>query len=293
MIKSKRNWALFFLFAALLAAFVLAAGLSGLELKPGEPFILGAQDPSEAPENPLLETGGAGIVRYMGALVALALVLLPVYIIIRLLTPEGRRRLLVELALITAVTMLLYFVTQRAAIEEPLSPEGQGSGFDISELLQGEPTHEFSPSAPLWVEVLSLVSLAVLLSAFAVGVIWYVRRRKTPELTPLQRLAQEAQEAVDQIYLGGDFKDVILRCYAQMSRVLQEERGLRRDIAMTPREFERLLAERGVPHEPVRRLTRLFEEIRYGARQPGQREEQEAVLCLTSIVDYCRAGAAS
>jgi hypothetical protein len=82
-----------------------------------------------------------------------------------------------------------------------------------------------------------------------------------------------------------------MRCYHEMSRVLAEERGLVRGIAMTPREFEVILAEKGLPQQHVRTLTQLFEAVRYGAKPPGESEERQAVDCLEAIVDACEARA--
>jgi hypothetical protein len=59
---------------------------------------------------------------------------------------------------------------------------------------------------------------------------------------------------------------------------------------MTPREFERYLAAVGVQDSHIRRLTRLFELARYGSGVPGEREEREALACLTTIAEtYGRA----
>ena len=35
---------------------------------------------------------------------------------------------------------------------------------------------------------------------------------------------------------------------------------------------------------PVKKLTRLFESVRYGAASPSREEEQEAIACLSAIV---------
>ncbi len=59
---------------------------------------------------------------------------------------------------------------------------------------------------------------------------------------------------------------------------------------MTPREFERLLENEGVPAEPARQLTGLFEAVRYGQWQPNPGDEQKAVSCLDAIEAYSRQG---
>jgi hypothetical protein len=71
---------------------------------------------------------------------------------------------------------------------------------------------------------------------------------------------------------------------------LEEERQIVRQNAMTPREFERLLLEKGLPGAPVRRLTSLFEGVRYGNQAPARREEDLARLSLSEIVQHCRGG---
>jgi len=73
-----------------------------------------------------------------------------------------------------------------------------------------------------------------------------------------------------------------------MSRILSQERGIQRHHDMTPREFERRLAAVGLPERHVRQLTRLFERVRYGAREAGEAEEQQAITCLTVIAEACR-----
>jgi hypothetical protein len=75
-----------------------------------------------------------------------------------------------------------------------------------------------------------------------------------------------------------------------MVRILNEQRGIQRRKHMTPREFEIRLEEAGFPGEPVRQLTRLFEQVRYGAKALGAQEERQAVACLTAIVEASRNG---
>jgi hypothetical protein len=75
----------------------------------------------------------------------------------------------------------------------------------------------------------------------------------------------------------------VLRCYREMSQILSEQRGVARPRDMTPREFEQQLATVGLRDEHIRRLTRLFERVRYGARLAGEHEEREAVDCLSAI----------
>jgi hypothetical protein len=102
-------------------------------------------------------------------------------------------------------------------------------------------------------------------------------------------VAREAERAIRALQTGSDIQNVIVRCYLQMSQALQKERGIKREAAMTARDFERLLEARGIPHTPVHQLTRLFEAARYGRRSSGPEEEREALDCLNAIVRHSRA----
>ncbi len=150
------------------------------------------------------------------------------------------------------------------------------------------PTAEFVAAPPAWLVLVTSLILALLLALALAGMVWWIWLRRRRAVHPLAQLAQEAQDALEALQAGGDLKDVVMRCYFEMNRVLREQRGITRPEAMTPREFERQLEQAGLPGEHVRQLTRLFENVRYGAKVPGEREERQAMTCLTAIVEHCR-----
>jgi hypothetical protein len=119
----------------------------------------------------------------------------------------------------------------------------------------------------------------------AVFLVWRRSRRK--EETPLFRIEREARSAIQSIEAGGDLREVIVRCYLQMIDALREYRAINRDQAMTPQEFQHLLENKGMPGEPVRNLTNLFERVRYGAHSPGEQEERVAIDSLSAIIRAC------
>jgi hypothetical protein len=80
---------------------------------------------------------------------------------------------------------------------------------------------------------------------------------------------------------------VIVNCYLRMSDVVADKRRLQREIAMTPQEFAVRLERAGLPGDPVRRLTGLFEMVRYGDRKSAPRDVTEAVNCLNAILRSC------
>jgi hypothetical protein len=71
---------------------------------------------------------------------------------------------------------------------------------------------------------------------------------------------------------------------------LSSQRGIGRDVSLTPREFEQRLTAAGLADRHVRRLTRLFERVRYSPHPPGAAEEREAQECLQSIITTYEAG---
>ncbi len=136
-----------------------------------------------------------------------------------------------------------------------------------------------SPIPDWFVFAFSLVLFILICYIF-----WRVyRTRRKPEET-VMLLTQEAKVALDTLQAGEDLRDVIQRCYFQMARILREQRGIQRKQAMTPREFEQSLIGLGFPGEPIRQLTQLFEAVRYGAKELGEKSELKAISCLDAIV---------
>jgi hypothetical protein len=259
---------------------VIAAGLPRLELKPGLPF------PSAANGN-----GGGGALAPVneaasGTLPAVYLVgvllgLFILYLVYQLLHGTPWRELLqpaVFLVLLGVAIAGLLFSLLVASSQRGLGSDEAYLPAPVAPMLTsplGAP-----PPGLAWLIWGGLVLLTALLAA---AVARRTRRPPQPD-----RLAQEAEQALQALRDGLDLKSVIIRCYRQMSLALQQEQGLARDEAMTAREFERLLTRRGVPAEPVQQLTRLFEAVRYGQAPPSPADEQQAIECLTTILEYSR-----
>jgi hypothetical protein len=70
--------------------------------------------------------------------------------------------------------------------------------------------------------------------------------------------------------------------------VVRSRRGVTRQRHVTPREFERHLEILGLPGAPVRRLTRLFEAVRYGTAISDDEASATAIAALSAIVDACK-----
>jgi cbb3-type cytochrome oxidase subunit 3 len=283
--ERSRLWVLVASALAIAAILLLAAGLSSVELLPGRPLPRG----EEQAQGGFFSGGGLptrlvqSLIRIFGFIV---LVLLPLALIYVIVSPEARRRVLYRLGLLTWL-IALYLVLRangdflRSIQLEPpaagLPAEGELPGLDFS----ASPT-----PALIWI---STVGLALVLAGVLVAVFWLLwRRRRKP--STLAQLAGEARGALDALSAGADVEDTIMRSYFEMARILEQERGITRAEAMTPREFEDRLKALSLPAGDVEQLTRLFEAVRYGRWVAGEREKREAIACLMAIAESSRGG---
>ena len=284
MIEKRKLWVLLAAGVAVVAIVVLSASFRDVELSQGEfiPRYKEAEVIFYTPDEPLN-------VPFLGhlyqGLYLLTVLLLPLSIVYLLLSPEARKYVLRGLGLLMWLVALFVLLRMRPEVFEQLDQQGQ-QGERVTKALLREV--QFVADPPQWA-VLGLTLIVAL--AVAAGLVWavlYVWRRTRPHASPLELLAQEAQDALDALHAGADFEDTVLRCYFEMSRVVREQRGILREEAMTTREFQVSLEQAGLPREQVRQLTRLFEDVRYGAKAAGWRQERQAADCLTAIAAACR-----
>jgi hypothetical protein len=179
---------------------------------------------------------------------------------------------------ILAAMVLLYFLLNG------LSTSGAVIVPELPPTAAPLPTSPLGSPPPLlnWLVALGLAVIAALVA------VWLIRSSSGPE-KDISRVGLAAENARQALLAGLDLKNVILQCYRQMSQALQQEQGIERQAYMTTREFERLLEESGVPHDPVHELTQLFEAVRYGRWHPDPGDEQKAIRCLDAIIEYSRA----
>jgi hypothetical protein len=288
MVKQKKIQVIIIAGIALLAMLLLSSALSQTRLQPGEAINLALGGVQGGQYSSLFS---GNIILYFFYLIYLvsiaALLILTIYM---LLTPERRKKLVKFLLRAVPVVAALLFVSNYVrACSNKTSPPGQPApGPQPTSMGTSVPAAVFTPETSPWVIIVASVVLALIIASLVVLLILRARRESALQTTPLMRLADQAQAALDSVQVGGDLKNAVLRCYFEMSRILSEQRSLRRDRSMTPHEFEVLLVSKGMPGESVQLLTRLFEEVRYGTKVPGQREEWMAVTSLTAIVEACR-----
>lgn len=253
----------------IIVAFLLAAGallalsatLSQMdEFAPGQAFFLEDQEqPSRAMQRMGLRTWSlAGAWKTAGILILW--VILPISMIYFLVSPEVRKKI-IRRALAMSLTAYALFLMLRSC--------GQFSGENLLDFsgLSSESADQtdasilpFQAQQEQWLQwIANLVFVGLLTYLF-----WRIWRWWQMRPASLADLSAEANQALDDLTAGAHLNDTILRCYAEMHRIVQRRRGLRRQAAMTPREFTHELKRSGLPEDAVDQLTRLFEQARYG-----------------------------
>jgi len=192
---------------------------------------------------------------------------------------------------IALVVIIILLSLLSRTVQQPQDKKEQPPPFVESRVTPSPagPLAQFTAHVPPWLDVAAAPTLAFVISGATAVILWWVWRRAEPaSRDTLDRVVQQAQEAIDALRAGEAFEDVIIRSYVQLSYVVQTERAIRRDKAMTPYEFEQLLIQRGFPAQPVRDLTRLFEQVRYGHRTTVDVEQRRAIDSLEAIVSFCK-----
>jgi hypothetical protein len=207
-----------------------------------------------------------------------------------LMSPEMRKRL-IKIAIRVVVTywgLWILFTRYREVLAQiglNLAPLGGTSATPSN----GAPVPEFTPPPSVsWTAYLVsfVVVLAMILVVWKLNALW--RELNAPvAVSPLNRLARIARASLSDLSAGRDSTDVILNCYYRMSDTVLDKKHIDRNASMTPSEFALQLEQAGLPADAVRRLTRLFESVRYGGHQSDPTAVNEAVACLTTIVHYC------
>jgi hypothetical protein len=262
-----------------MATVLIAAALPQLELKPGLPLPAREESQQESPSPDLTPRLSVSINTFMVAVVEIILIFVTAYSVYKLIKGVPWREILgpslVVTVLFLAVVGVLFALLGRGRTHvEPIAPE----------ILP--PVVEGPPLGPLPSGLIELVWIGLAVGIVLLGI--WVGRRSSRHSWPGDPVELEAEQALQALRAGSDLKNVIVRCYLQMSQALQKEQGIELKETATAREFERLLKARGIPHAPVHQLTQLFEVARYGYRQPGPADEQAAFECLNAIVQYSR-----
>lgn len=270
---------LLFLSASLLAVLLLSSSLSNLQLHEGQPFPGGANSDFGLQQGADLAPEDSAASPALGRVFNLILLLLVLSVAIRLLMISNLKRI-GQLLLVLAVLLLIANLLPHLKGSQPVYPPGESS-----EATQPAGDYPVSPLGEPPRSVVRLVLVAFVLAvAFLAIRVW----KEWPHGPRLEdQLSREAESAVRAIGLGEDARSVILRCYLQMTQILQEEQQIERSANMTVREFEDRLEAKGFPPAPVHQLSNLFEKVRYGQQKMLREDEKTAVESLREIIQFC------
>ncbi len=262
----------------------LAAGLRNVEFRAPEPFGF---DFGETPGGIRL---GSALEIPLWQIIPVTVILIFLLVISLLLVdPETRKRLLWIFFRYSLTFAVLFWAMNNLALKKNApdgavgSPAGLNGGTFVA-----EPPVYTPPQISPW--LIFGVSLGLALLFLLVGWVLYMRAQKEQSVAPLAEIAGIARRAIDE--LGGDggsWDEAIAQCYIRMNQAVTAQRGLVRQVDMTPSEFAARMERSGLPGEAARALTRLFEQVRYGGMTPTQDDRNLALAALNAILRACGA----
>jgi hypothetical protein len=290
--KYQRFVLLLFLGVSLITLLILASGLPDLHFKPGKPLNLidwlfasldsgnavGLSETSRLTPRASLFPGLGEMM--LNTLIVLFWVMIIFSILFFIISPQYRRELMRMLGWIIFLVLVLPRIAEKMAQEPPTGESEVAGGYALGEASIPQPP-AFVENPPEWLFMaLNIVLLIILLGgAF---VLW---RRFRPKSDARAVVVREVRQAISNLESGLELRDVVIACYAKMCQGLQDSQKIRRHQAMTPREFEAHLSNAGITSAHIGELTRLFEGVRYGANSSDSATENEARICLQSILE--------
>lgn len=272
-------WVILLVIGAFVALVILASGLGEMEF--GLPFVTRLERSNTFDFSDFEPGSGSRWFRYLVPAMLLVMYLL-------MLGPMGpKSESSIVKAILRAVGMVLFLTLVLGAFAR------QG-GFLAQEALEGLPVSgesapgEFAPptltsGSTLGITLL-LVFLFGILAVFIVNRIFDRFYKPKPGMDEIAGIAHAALTGLSE---GKGSKNVIVRCYMDMNRVVGEKRRLTRDDGSTPADFAGQLARMGLPRGAVDGLTGVFERVRYGGKEADANEIEEAKRCLTVILSAC------
>ena len=281
--RSQRQSILLLQIAAVLGLMVvLALSLRTLELREGGPFnaltYLLSQIQFGAPPVPPPTSPLEG--EWIGGLRLLFWVLATLSVLYAIVSPQYRRMV------IRTTILIIAFILITNRLREMMQPAAQEAEEMFSQaqlqdaITAPPPPPEFVTNTPDWF----VLAVNIVMALLIMGVAWFLWRRLRPKPEPEPEFLAGAAGALRELEAGGDVRDVVMRCYLEMTTLMATGGRAQRHRAMTPRDFEDHLARLGMRDEHIHRLTRLFERVRYGGDQPDAATQAEAQACLRAIV---------
>lgn len=284
----KKLWIALLAVLALGALTVLAVSLDDVSFEKGQQF--GSSEATPAPAVSMQEMTNAWEQIPAWKIILLWTVLgLLVILIGLLLSPQERKRIFLIFVRMVLIFYTLLYILQNYGdkflflLETPAV-----AGAQQADAVNVQPAPEFQP--PQITPLISyLISFGFALLILVIAWLLYRGWKKYfgSSHRPLSEIANIARSSIRDLNAGRDTSDVIVNCYLRMSDVVADKQKLQREAAMTPHEFSLRLERAGLPGDAVRRLTRLFEMVRYGDKRSAPKDVSEAVNCLNTILHYC------
>lgn len=261
--------------------FLLAAGMQNLRFSPTRPFRL-----PDAFSQPPIRTNGDWRFTIAILIISGMLVLLFLILIVFILIKSSQLRKRIVAFILRMMLLLMVYALILSLLNQDLQKRDKMTEAIPESMVNATPMpstpvpllEPYDPNPTAW--IVYLLTFGFILLAGGLGVWLWIRAHQ-----PRSELQTIAQEAIDRINQGKQWEDVVIQCYGDMSSAAFMRKGIDRPRDMTPAEFSRRLEAAGIPAAPVRSLTRLFEQARYGSRSSNAQEAQEALSCLSQIVN--------
>jgi len=287
-IFNRRNFVLLLSLVAISVLVVLVSGLRELKFQPGVPFVF--EESRQQVAQPALDS----TTRIpLGKQVAFWVIIVGMVVLISfLVVPEFRKRLLRILLNFGLTLFVLRYLYEKGLLTLPgfLDPQVQNVGrmnLDVEETLAPQIFVPPDESSLLSFIISFGLAFMFLLAAWFLFR-WWARMRAAMQVPDsLTDFAAIARRSLKEISSGREWQGVIEECYVRMSDVVNDKRGIHRNVSMTAGEFAIKLEKSGLPSRSVHRLTSLFESVRYGTHKVVRSDIDEAVDCLTEILHAC------
>ena len=278
MTYSAKRKALIFLGLVMIIIVIIAASLSQLQLQPGMPIPRFSNGQVTAPPGEGDQFVSISANKFLIVLIGLIVAITTLYSIYKLLRGADWKNIAV-----TARSMLFISIIVCGILLLIMMVPGSESSAPVEIPSQTPEPLVTSPLGTVPPVLLWAVGIGLLVTTALVGT-WMIITSQQPK--PIDLVGLEAERAWQALKTGLDLKDVIIKCYHQMSLALEKDRGIEREDFMTTGEFENLLETAGLPHDPIHQLTQLFDAVRYGNWKPNPADEQKAIECLETIMVY-------
>lgn len=275
-----RRKAFYYLVLVTIGMILLSANLPDLQFQPGMPIPGAESSPVSdkvvgTPETYTIDIGKVPQI-YLGLVFPLILIIVFVGLVKNI-----RFKNMMKWTAGFLFIALLCILLNQIEFASPAASTGVSQEIGVSPSFSYAVAPIGDPPAKLF----GFVTILLLLGG-AIFVIWLFYQTLHPSKKD-DLIATEAGAALRAIEEGDDLKNTIIRCYLQMERIAREEQGIERAESATPREFEYLMATKGIPLPPIHQLTHLFEKVRYGGKVLDLQDEQAAIDCLSAIRIAC------